>query len=119
MRLRLGTRASALALAQTWQAVYPEGKAFLWGQAYALYAMERNADALGVFASLKSRLQADSGQGWYNYIEVDYHRAELFDRLGDSARAHAVRDTVLTYPASEGERKRQKDKLKAVAKKQK
>jgi len=110
---------SALALAREWQAVYPEGKAFLWGQAYALYAMGRDSEALEVFDSLKARLQADSGQGWYNYIEVDFHRAELFERLGDSARARSVRDTVLSYPASEAEIKRQKDKLKAVAKKQK
>lgn len=105
---------SALELAREWQAVYPQGKAFLWGQAYALFALERDREALAAFDSVKARLQMDSGQGWYNHIEVDYHRAELFERMGDSARAGGVRDTVLMYPASEEERKRQKDKLKGA-----
>jgi hypothetical protein len=107
---------SALALARAWQAVYPEGKAFLWGQAYALYQLKRNAEALEVFDSLKARLRADTGQGYYNFIEVDFHRGELFDRLGDRARAAAVMDTVLAYPASESERKRQREQLKAAEK---
>lgn len=107
---------SALVLAKEWQAVYPEGKAFLWGQAYALFGLERDAQALAVFDSLKARLRADSGQGWFNFIEVDYHRGELFARLGDSVRARAVMDTVLAYPASAEERKRQKDRLKAAEK---
>lgn len=110
---------SALALARQWQAVYPQGKAFLWGQAYALFALERNGEALAAFDSVMARVRADSGQGWYNYIEVEYHRALLFDRLGDSTRARYVRDTVLSFPATEDVRKRQKDKLKTVAKQQK
>lgn len=107
---------SALSMAREWQAVYPEGKAFLWGQAYALFNLGRDAEALTAFDSVKARLEADSGQGWFNYIEVDYFRSELFARLGDSTRAQAVRDTVMSYPASEDERKRQKERLKAVAK---
>lgn len=107
---------SALDLARQWQSVYPQGKAFLWGQAYALFAMNRDGEAMAAFDTVKARLQRDPGQGWYNYIEVDYHRAELFDRLGDSTRAVAVRDTVLSYPASPEERKRQKDKLKETEK---
>jgi hypothetical protein len=105
---------SALALAREWQAVYPEGKAFLWGQAYCLFDLRRDAEALAVFDSLKARLAADTGQGWFNYIEVDFCRAELFDCLGDGARAAAIMDTVLAYPATEGERKRQKSRLKAA-----
>lgn len=108
---------SALILAREWQAVYPEGKAFLWGEAYALFNLGRDAEALAAFDSLKARLEADSGQGWYNFIEVDWHRAELFDRQGDVARARAVRDTLLAYPASEEERKRQKEHLRDAGKK--
>jgi hypothetical protein len=107
---------SALELARRWQAVYPEGKAFLWGQANALFGLGRSAEALTAFDSLKARLAADSGQGWYNFIEVDYHRGVLFDRLGDRARASAAMDSVLAYPASTEERKRQTSRLKAAEK---
>jgi len=103
---------SALVLAREWQDVYSRGKAFWWGQAYALFGAGRDAAALAAWDSLRARVEADFGQGLINYVEIDWHRGTLYDRLGDSERACEVMRTVLSYAVSDDERKRVGDRLK-------
>jgi tetratricopeptide (TPR) repeat protein len=107
---------SALVLAREWQAVYRYGKAFWWGQAYALFGLQRWAEALDAWDSLRARVVADDGQGLINYVEIDWHRGMIYAALGDVERACAVMDTVLAYPVSDDERKRVKERLKDAEK---
>jgi len=103
-------------LARTWRARYPEGKAFLWGQAQAEYSGGQDDSALAHFDSLKVRVAALPEQSYFNYIEIDFHRAQLYLRRADTARACAVMDTLLAYPLDRDVKDRQKDRLKAAAK---
>lgn len=108
--------AEAQDLARTWRARYPEGKAFLWGQALAEFSGEQDDSALVHFDSLKARVTAEPEQSYFNWIEIDWHRAQLFLRRADTARACAVMDTLLNYPIDREVADRQKDRLKAAAK---
>ena len=72
--------------------------------------------ALVHFDSLKARVTAEPEQSYFNWIEIDWHRAQLFLRRADTARACAVMDTLLNYPIDRDVADRQKDRLKAAAK---
>lgn len=106
----------AIALAKKWHAVHPRGKTFLWGQAYAEFEDFQNDSALVRFDSLLVRVANDPAQGFYNMIEIEYHRAILFDRVGQVERACEIMNSVAHYSASEEVLKRQKDKLKKARK---
>jgi hypothetical protein len=106
----------ATALAQVWRARYPEGEAFIWGQAQAEFLSEQNDSALAHFDTLKARVVAEPEQSYFNYIEIDWHRAQLYLRAADTARACAVMDTLLSYPVDRDSADRQKDRLKDARK---
>ena len=103
-------------LAAQWQSQYPEGKTFLWGQAFAAYDGGVLGDALTLFDTLHTRVAADTAQTYFNLIEIDYHRAECYDLMSRKERACAIADTIVSYPASDTIKKRQKDRLKDTRK---
>jgi hypothetical protein len=106
-----GLLAEARDLARTWQARYPEGKTFLWGQTFAEFALGQDDSALAHFDSLKLRVAADSQQSYFNWIEIDSHRAALYERNGRHDDACALMDSILAYPADPITRRRQKGRL--------
>jgi tetratricopeptide (TPR) repeat protein len=108
--------AQAIDLAKRWQAVHPRGKTFMWGQAYAEFSAGQYDSALVRFDSLHDRVVADSMQGMYNLMEIDYHRALCYDGLGLATQACAIMERVPGYEATDEVLDRQKDKLKKARK---
>lgn len=106
----------AIALARKWHAVHPLGKTFLWGQAYAEFEAGRIDSAMARFDSLRARVTSDPMQGEYNLIEIDYHRALLYDRTGEVRRACEIMESMVHLSATKRVLDRQKDKLKKARK---
>lgn len=111
-----GRAGEARDLAAQWQAIYPEGKTFLWGEAFAELELGASDSALVHFDSLHNRIAADTAQSYFNPIEIDSHRANLLHHAGRTEHACALMDTVLSYPASREVQKRQKKRLKEARK---
>lgn len=104
----------AWSLAERWQAKYPEGKTFLWGEAFAAYHAGAAGEALKLFDTLHARVVPDTAQTYFNLIEIDAHRSRCYEMLERTDRACVVADSVLRYPANEDVRERQKDRLKEL-----
>ena len=81
-----------------------------------LYLLEDDDSALVRFDTLRARVVADPAQGVFNLIEIDYHRAQLYGRNGKAAHACALMDSILSYPADDDVRKRQKGRLEGARK---
>lgn len=75
---------------------YPNGKAFLWPLAKALYEKKEFAAASTTFAELRRRLTNQPGN-YYNLIECDYYLTKCHDRLKQNDLAKSAAGQFVEY----------------------
>ncbi len=75
---------------------YPNGKAFLWPLAKALYEQDEYASALTTFQELRRRLALQPGN-YYNLIECDYYLTRCHEQLSQKELASATAERFVEY----------------------
>ncbi len=104
--------AEALACAQRLHAKFPESRLVRWGLAFSNYSAGRFHEALDHFEAIITSLELDSTQNYFNLIECRYHRAEIYERVGQDTLARSEYRRLAEYPLTESVRKRQNRAVK-------
>lgn len=89
---------SAIVLAHEFADRYPEGKAFRWPLAQALYQIEDYRRASETYLDLRRRLEADPGN-YFNMIQCDYYLAHCFTWLEQPDEAIRIARRLQEYEA--------------------
>jgi tetratricopeptide (TPR) repeat protein len=93
------------------QEKFPDSRLFNWGVAFAAYSSRRLPEALAAFGRILTMIEEQPGQNNFNTIECRFHRAVIFNRLGQKDNAMIELQKLLSYPVSDEVRKRQGDKI--------
>jgi tetratricopeptide (TPR) repeat protein len=100
--------AEALACAQRLHAKLPESRLVRWGLAFSNYSAGRFHEALDHFEAIITSLESDSTQNYFNLIECRYHRAQIYESVGDAEAATAEYEKILSYSPAENVLKKQR-----------
>ncbi len=101
----------ALVCAQRLSVKYPSSRLVRWGLAFSNYSAGRFHEALDHFGAIIASLEADSTQNYFNLIECRFHRAEIYERVGQPNVARDEYQRMVEYPASDEDKSRQSKKL--------
>jgi tetratricopeptide (TPR) repeat protein len=106
-----GRYSEALAHADTLGQLAPDGKAHLWLQGKARYALYEWDSAIAIFAEIESRIREDGHGNYFNLIECAYYRAQCHWGAGRYQQARDECGRALTYPAPDDIKERQRKRL--------
>ncbi len=101
----------ALKLASTLQEKYPESKTPLWAKAFIFYEKYDWKSCLLALDKLEERLLQTQRENYYNFVEVDFLKANCHFNLGHKNICLKICQEILDYPLDNKTRERQKDKL--------
>ncbi|HVP36123.1 MAG TPA: tetratricopeptide repeat protein [Terriglobales bacterium] len=104
----------AIALADSLQKEYPDGKIFLWALATAYYEKYDWHNAIEFYGLIKKRLDNNPAENYFNLIECQYIIADSYFNLGDFTECISTCREALSYDLDKRMRERQKDKLNKI-----
>jgi len=104
----------AIALADSLQREYPDGKIFLWALATAHYEKYDWHKAIEYYGLIKKKLNNNLAENYYNLIECQYRIADSYFNSGDFPECISICREALGYDLDKKTRERQKEKLNKI-----
>lgn len=104
----------AIALADSLQKEFPEGKIFLWALATAYYEKYDWHKAIEYYGLIKKKLNNNPAENYYNLIECQYRIADSYFNSGDFPECISTCKEALSYDLDKKSRERQKEKLNKI-----
>jgi hypothetical protein len=104
----------AIALADSLQKEYPDGKIFLWALATAYYEKYDWHKAIEFYGLIKKKLNNNPAENYYNLIECQYQIADSYFNIGDFGECILTCREALGYELNRKTRERQKEKLNKI-----
>lgn len=104
----------AIALADSLQKEYPDGKIFLWALATANYEKYDWHKAIEYYGLIKKKLNNNPAENYYNLIECQYRIADSYFNSGDFPECISICREALSYDLDKKSRERQKEKLNKI-----
>jgi tetratricopeptide (TPR) repeat protein len=112
IHLNAGSPDQAFEIANRLHEKFPDSRLVTWGLAFSAYQCGQLEQAADYFGRILDAIEKQPGQNYYNTIECRYHRACIFRTMNENDKAVKELETLLSYPASDGIRDRQKEKLR-------
>ena len=106
----------ALDLALALQEKYPESKVPLWARAFIYYEKYDWKSCLLALDELEEKLLQTQRENYYNFIEVNFLKANCHYNLGHKKICLKICQEILEYPLDEKTKERQKEKLSKTKK---
>ena len=106
----------ALELASTLQEKYPESKVPLWAKAFIYYEKYDWKSCLLALDELEERLLRTQKDNYYNFIEVNFLKANCHYNLGHKKICLKICEEILNYPLDKKTAERQKEKISKTKK---
>jgi tetratricopeptide (TPR) repeat protein len=104
----------AIALADSLQKEFPDGKIFLWALATAYYEKFDWHKAIEYYGLIKKKLNNNPAENYYNLIECQFRIADSYFNAGDFAECISTCREALSYDLDKKTRERQKEKLSKI-----
>ena len=104
----------AIALADSLQKEYPDGKIFLWALATAYYEKFDWHKTIEFYRLIKKKLNNNPAENYYNLIECQYRIADSYFNSGDFAECISICREALGYDLDKKTRERQREKLSKI-----
>lgn len=104
----------AIALADSLQKEYPDGKIFLWALATAYYEKFDWHKTIEFYRLIKKKLNNNPAENYYNLTECQYRIADSYFNSGDFAECISICREALSYDLDKKTRERQKEKLNKI-----
>ena len=101
----------ALGLALTLQQKYPESKVPVWAKAFIYYEKYDWKNCLLALDELEEKLLQTQKDNYYNFIEVNFLKANCHYNLGHKKICLKICQEILDYPLDKKTSERQKEKL--------
>lgn len=105
----------ALDLCAEMEETYPEGKHFIWAEAYAYFEKKDWQKALEAYQLLVERIN-QKGENYYNLIECSYAIAQCYFNLEKYDLTIQTCEEIVDYPVDKKTAQRQQNKLKDTIK---
>jgi len=106
----------AMELALALQEKYPESKAPVWAKSFIYYEKFDWKNCLLALAELEEKLLRTQRENYYNFIEVNFLKANCHFNLGHTKICLKICEEILGYPLDEKTKARQKEKLSKTKK---
>jgi len=104
----------AIALADSLQKEYPDGKIFLWALATAYYEKFDWHKTIEFYRLIKKKLNNNPAENYYNLTECQYRIADSYFNSGDFTECISICREALGYDLDKKTRERQREKLSKI-----